>query len=433
MTREAEPAMRGHVRTDFEHHLVAVAQRERARVAAPEGAVHVDPDGPGEAEQPRLSESRPPDGEETRQPRGSREADDPARVERPDPPPATRGDDPAGAAPLAANADAGGNDDHTAAREELEVDARTIEERSRRAGAVHGRARMVLRAHSDRCRHGRQHVLHASALAAVLVLAGCGGGGSPSVTVQAARQYALTEHVSGKPTASRPATVVYSIQQPDGSRLTRFRHGAGPHTGVHVIYIRSDLGAIVHHHPPISADGTITDHVQFPSGGRYRIVVDVYPQQTTPQPNFQLFSAITVAGPRAETALPPPTASEVVDGYRFTLRGKPQLHAIEPAFLSFSVTSPGGSPARFTPWFGALAHAIFFRARSLDYFHTHVCAPGATGCTSALGGARVTGRSTTPGKLQVGVLVPVSGTWRLFLQCKVGSRVLTAPFTLRVR
>ena len=35
---------------------------------------------------------------------------------------------------------------------------------------------------------------------------------------------------------------------------------------------------------------------------------------------------------------------------------------------------------------------------SLDYFHTHVCAPGAAGCTSALGSAKVTGTSTTPGQ-----------------------------------
>ena len=36
-------------------------------------------------------------------------------------------------------------------------------------------------------------------------------------------------------------------------------------------------------------------------------------------------------------------------------------------------------------------------------------------------------------QLTVGVLVPVSGVWRLFLQCRVGGRVLTAPFTLHVR
>jgi hypothetical protein len=267
----------------------------------------------------------------------------------------------------------------------------------------------------------------------VLTLAGCGGGGgTQSLTVPPARQYALTTRIAGTPKASRPATIVFTIEQPDGSTLTRFKHGSGPHTGVHVIYVRGDLGAIVHHHPPVAANGTITDHVDFPSGGRYRVVVDVYPQQTSPQPNFQLFTAVTVAGPHPTTSLPPPVRSEVVDGYRFTLHGRPKLRAVQPAFLSFTVTGPDGKPARFTPWFGALAHAIFFRAGTLDYFHTHVCAPGATGCTSALGGARITGRSATPGRLSVGVLVPVPGTWRLFLQCKADGQVVTAPFTLHV-
>ena len=40
--------------------------------------------------------------------------------------------------------------------------------------------------------------------------------------------------------------------------------------------------------------------------------------------------------------------------------------------------------------------------------------------------------STTPGVLTVGVLVPVSGTWRLFIQAQVDGHVLTAPFTLHV-
>ena len=85
------------------------------------------------------------------------------------------------------------------------------------------------------------------------------------------------------------------------------------------------------------------------------------------------------------------------------------------------------------PYYGALAHAIFFRRGTLDYFHTHVCAPGAAGCASSVGGATVTGSTARPGRLTVGVLVPAPGTWRLFLQCKLGGRVVTAPFTLEVR
>jgi len=114
------------------------------------------------------------------------------------------------------------------------------------------------------------------------------------------------------------------------------------------------------------------------------------------------------------------------------LHGEPDLHAIQAAFLDFTVTA-NGKPATFTPWYGALAHAIFFRAGTLDYFHSHVCAPGATSCTSFVGATRIAGKSTSPGKLTIGVLVPTPGTWKLFLQSKPEGRLVTVPYVLKVR
>jgi hypothetical protein len=275
-------------------------------------------------------------------------------------------------------------------------------------------------------------------LAVVVLAAGAAGCGSSSKssfpTVGAARTYALVDLQPSSPaTAGKPTRVSFTIRQPNGKPLTRYRHGAGPHNGVHLIIVRRDLSTIIHRHPPIAADGSIRDTVTFAEPGPYRVVVDAYPDTTGPQHNFQLFGSLRVAGtyvPRKPPAFAP---TDVVGGYRITLHGRPDLHAIEAGLLSVTVTDPNGKPARFTPWYGALAHAIFFREGTLDYFHTHVCAPGASGCTSALGTTKVTGSSSTPGKLNVGVLVPVPGTWRLFLQCRVNGHVLTAPFTLVVK
>jgi len=269
----------------------------------------------------------------------------------------------------------------------------------------------------------------------VLAAAGCGGGSSssPTIAVQAARTYRLSSFTPSRPVQpGKPTTVSFTILQPNGRALTAYKHGPGPHTGVHLIIVRRDLGVIIHTHPPVGPGGRLAQTITFPSPGAYRVVIDAYPQTSGPQPNFQLFSTIRVAGEYTPQPLPPFRASETVDGYRLTLRGTPHLKAIVPALLDFTVTGPDAKPAAFTPWFGALAHAIFFRRGSLDYFHTHVCAPGATGCTSVLGAATVTGTSATPGRLRVGVLVPVSGAWRLFLQCRLNGKVLTVPFTLRV-
>jgi hypothetical protein len=227
--------------------------------------------------------------------------------------------------------------------------------------------------------------------------------------------------------------VSFVIRQPNGKPLTRFRRGSGPHTGVHLILVRRDLAYIIHRHPPIAADGTIRDRIMFPAPGTYRAVVDTYPATMGPQRNFQLFHTIDVGGRYRPAKLPPFAAARTVDGYRVTMKGAPRLRAIQAAFLKIKVNGPDGRPARFTPYYGALAHAIFFRRGTLDYFHTHVCGAGAAGCATSFGGSRVTGSSTKPGELNVGVLVPVPGVWRLFLQTKADGRILTVPFTLEVR
>jgi hypothetical protein len=266
-----------------------------------------------------------------------------------------------------------------------------------------------------------------------LVLAACGGGsGSLTPTIAPARTYSLTHfQPAGPAKPNTPTTVSFTIQSPNGTPLTAFKRGPGPHTGVHLILVRDDLAYIVHRHPPIAPDGKISEKITFPAPGNYKTVVDIYPRYGQ-QANFQLTRNVHVTGAYHPQPLPPPAKSVKAGGYTFTLDQVPKLHAIQAAFLKLTVTGPDGKPAQFTPWYGALAHAIFFRKGSLDYFHTHVCAKGAAGCTSLLGGAKVTGTSTTPGKLTVGVLVPVPGTWRLFLQTQVDGHILTAPFTLKV-
>jgi hypothetical protein len=272
--------------------------------------------------------------------------------------------------------------------------------------------------------------------AVVLALAGCGGGGSAvnAPTVQPAAIYKLTNfQPAGRIAAGKPVKVSFTIQQPDGTPLTKFKTGAGPHTGVHLIFVRDDLAYIIHKHPPVGGS-KIAETITFPAPGPYRLVVDVYPASADQQvnTNFQLFGKVDVKGDYKPQALPPTSTTQEQNGYRFTLHGANDLKAVQAQLVTVDVRGPGGKKPTFTPWYGALAHAIFFRKGSLDYFHTHVCAPGVSGCTSVLGATKVTGTSATPGKLNVGVLVPAPGTWRLFLQTQIDGKVLTVPFTLHV-
>ena len=459
--REDEARVRRDVAADFEHDLVAVVKDEPPRIDGAPHPVDVDGDGAPEAGETHARERLAPGGEERAEPlAGAVEPDDTGRVDGPRLRAAAGADDVAETERGAADADAGGDDDDASVREQLEVDAESLPERRVTAGDRRGRRsvrrRVVERADSDRRRHrGRQHgdrqggerphrrhgtrlLPAALAVAALLAAAGCGGGGSsggPTVTIGAARTYHLGGFRPAAPVRPGvPTTVAFTVIQPDGEPLTQYKHGVGPHNGVHLIIVRHDLSTIIHMHPPVAPDGRVSTKVTFPSPGPYKVVIDVYPKPTGPASlvNYQLFTSITVAGTYVPKPLPPFNPSQTVDGVHFVLHGMPHLKAIDPALLDFTVTAPDGKPATFTPWFGALAHAIFFRKGSLDYFHTHVCAPGVSGCASVFGTAKVTGTSATPGKLRVGVLVPVPGTWRLFLQTKVDGRILTAPFTLTV-
>jgi hypothetical protein len=269
------------------------------------------------------------------------------------------------------------------------------------------------------------------ACCAVALLAGCSSSSRPSVpTIAPARTYALAGFTPTRVVRPGRVRLAFTIRQPSGAALTRYRTGAGPHTRVHVIVVQRDLSVIVHRHPRVGPGGRITETIDLPEAGPYRVLVDAYPLAAR---NFQLHADLRVAGRYRPRALPAFAPVETVDGYRVSLTAPKTLHAVEPAFFVARVTDPQGHPASFTPWFGALAHAIFFRSGSLDYFHTHVCGPATPGCTSVLGGAKVVGRTTKPGEARVGVLLPVAGTWRLFLQFKSRGRVVTAPFTLRVR
>jgi hypothetical protein len=286
--------------------------------------------------------------------------------------------------------------------------------------------------------------IRAAAVLAVAVtaagLSGCGGSSSGGVLtvpkVAPARVFTLTGFLpAGAVTPGHPVTVSFTVQMPDGKPLTQYRTGSGPHTGVHLIIVRDDLAYIVHQHPPVGPNGLLTQAVTFPAPGPYHVLVDVYPNLPGALPNFQLVKTIEVAGSYHPQPLPPFRGHLVVDGYHFDMQGQPDVHAIQATFLHVSVTDSHGRKVTFVPWFGALAHAIFFQQGSLNYFHTHICAPNAPNCGSLLGvrASAITGSSTSPGKLTIGVLLAEPGTWRLFLQMKLAGRIVTAPFTLDVK
>jgi hypothetical protein len=195
--------------------------------------------------------------------------------------------------------------------------------------------------------------------------------------------------------------------------------------------VRDDLSMIVHKHPPIPAGGRLALPADLPRAGRYHVLVDVYPASGALR-NFQLTHELQVGTTDVRAPLPPYAPVVHAGGLKFRVARLPALRLAEPATMIVHVTDATGKPVAFTPFYGALAHAIFFRAGSLDYFHSHICGNDPA-CTASFGAPATTGHSTKPGRMELGVLLPASGTWRLFLQVYEGGKLITAPFTLRVR
>lgn len=274
------------------------------------------------------------------------------------------------------------------------------------------------------------------ALIAPVAVAACGGSTTGAVSVPQvppARTYSLQNFQPATPILpDHLTTLSFRIEQPSGKPLTQYRACCDPHAGVDLIIVRADDSNVQYDDSTIAPNGTIYQPVRFATPGRYRIIIDAYPAHAPAgQPiNFQLFTWVRVEGRHRPQPIPSYRASEAIGGYRFTIKGHPRLAAIQAAFLTVKVTGPNGRPAMFGTWHGALAHAIFIHQGSLAYSHTHVCGAGAMYCTSVAGATRVTGSSTQPGILHVGVLLPVPGTWRLFLLTYINGRHITVPFTL---
>jgi hypothetical protein len=273
----------------------------------------------------------------------------------------------------------------------------------------------------------------ALAVATVALVAGCGGGGGPAAPkIAPARQYRLVGFRPSHPVpAGRPAEISFKIVIPSGATLTRYRTGPGPHTGVDLVIVRYGADAVIYTDTTVSRDGVAREDVTLPAPGRYRVVVDAYPKQAGVPSNFQLFTTITATGSGAAPTIPRSGNSVTVGGYRFAVEGHPRVKAIRPTLITVGVTDSHGRAAHLVPYREALAHAIFIRLDGLDYFHTHVCAPDIPGCTS-LAGAPPVSKSAGAGRLRLDALLPLAGTWRLFLIAAPDGHVVTAPLTLHV-
>ena len=205
--------MRTDVAAELEHDLLAVAEPELPGVTAPPDPCDVDGNSPTERGEASTGQRLAPDSEDVCECRASFEADDAARVEGPDGRAAVGRDDTAELQTGPAQPDSRGNHDHAAPCEELYVDAATRVQWGFPAGKPGGRrpgGRRVAWPLADRGRHRvgererrrqqrRNHRLHGTRLAVLLLLAATVTGASGAAPARAdgdpASDYLITQKV----------------------------------------------------------------------------------------------------------------------------------------------------------------------------------------------------------------------------------------------
>ncbi len=202
----------------------------------------------------------------------------------------------------------------------------------------------------------------------------------------------------------------FTVTGPDGRPLTSYR--TTHEKQLHLIVVRRDFADFQHVHPTLAADGAWSVALNLPTGGTYRVFADFAPASI--EESLTLGADIFVAGDFEPADVPPAAMTDSVDGYTVRLDGAPEPGS-ETA-LTFTVTKDG-APVDLEPYLGAFGHLVSLRAGDLAYLHTH---PTQDARAGERGGPNV----------EFGTEFPTAGTYRLYLDFRVGGVVRTATFTV---
>ncbi len=297
-----------------------------------------------------------------------------------------------------------------------------------------------------------------AALAVPLLLAGCGSGhgdhaavaGDPGAASAAAS--AMDSSMPGMDHSNMtPAQMAAMSDEGDGRSASRESYTLGqvstpkkagsgelaftilgpkgkPHKEfvleltklMHVYVVREDLTAFQHLHPELNeATGRWTAPVSLKSAGPYRLVTEF--DALTPDGDLQsrrLGTTFSVRGNYDKVPFEPSVGTGAVAGYDVAVSGDP---VVGPNALQVTVRQGGQDVTALQPYLASWAHITGFRNGDLKVVHVH---PEESPETD-----KATGGPT----LSISPSFPTAGTYRLFVQFKVGDVVRTVPVDLKVR
>lgn len=229
-------------------------------------------------------------------------------------------------------------------------------------------------------------------------------------------------------TAGRPAAVVISVLDSSGKPVRNF--SVMHEKLIHLIIVSSDLETFEHVHPERGKDGEFQIAHTFPSSGTYWLYAEVTPEGSAARIGKH---TVKVEG---ETKLKDHPAEGLAEslsssggGMRVELTGTVGLRTGRESELGLAVSDSitGVAVTDLEPYLGALVHVVVIGVDG-TFVHAHAVDLGMSKQAGHNGHHGHTGQQS----LDVKVVFPESGWYRLWAQFQRAGRVVTAPFTLRV-
>lgn len=235
-------------------------------------------------------------------------------------------------------------------------------------------------------------------------------------------------------TAGIPVDITAHIQDRNGRALVGL---IGHHDRIlHTIIIGRDLRVFAHIHPedigPVTYEmqrnATFPLRFTFPQAGEYLIGLDF----ATTEGFYSKFSLINVTG---EPAMGKPktdlSAEKKFGEYNVSLHLPPAgIKAGTEATLRYVIKKKGKPVTDLEPYLGAPMHLAIVPSDLTGFIHTHGVVPGKTGVQEH---ARIESSERFGPEIDVEILFPVKGIYKIFSQVEHQGKVCLFDFMVRVR
>ena len=237
--------------------------------------------------------------------------------------------------------------------------------------------------------------------------------------------------------ANQSAELRFDVKNEKGEnvRFLEFVH----EKPLHLMIVSDDLSEFYHIHPEL-----ITDYYSvrnaFPTGGKYHLFSDYTPPgglRTLEQ--FE----VNVAGkqhPRVKLR-PDADFTKTVEGLRVNMLSEGSLRAKQDYLVKFTVADAKTNQpvTNLQLYLGALAHVAIFSQDLKDFIHAHPLEAGEVYDPSKVSfhahrteelEKKLVGPS--PSEIQVGMIFPRAGIYKMWVQFKRHDQVINVPYTVRV-